>query len=314
MSAVEDLRQRVSALADRERSIVERLRANAAERQRLREEETTLAAELARVQADHALAKENLIEEAKRDTRLRFMPDEAPRHVIARLGTFVMGELVAELDGDKKKAKRVVDALLAGKPPLLTVDRLGRQKLYTYAGPPPEPKPADAATEARRQRAKALERVRDWVVMQADVFTPAQAAFAAELDRDEALELLRKLADTGVVSDESPTADMPLFRYDATPVADLAAQRDAKRQREQQVRERSTPVAGTGRGLRAGNKDVQGLIDAAIAAGASVTRAGSDHFAVEYPGAGRVIIASTPSSQRTIHRDRAKLRSAGIAI
>jgi hypothetical protein len=70
----------------------------------------------------------------------------------------------------------------------------------------------------------------------------------------------------------------------------------------------------TGR-TRAGNKDVQDLINAAERAGAKVTHEASGHFAVTIPGSGkRILISSTPSNPRTVLNDRSRLRRAGLSI
>lgn len=297
---IEDLRQRVVDLTAQEKGLLE--------------EQQVLQGQLADLRAKLEHVKATLIEEAKRDTRLRHMQESA-RATVIRLHMFTDSELVAEL-GDKTRAKKILAAMLCEKPPLLKIGRLGTRKLYEYVGEIKQV-PRDAIELERDRVANALERLRDWVVNQEGVFTPAQAAFAAEVDRTQALQSLRALADLGIVSDQSPAADRPMFAYNSATVSDLAAQRDAKtaRQRAASVAVAGEQeIAGTGKKISVSNKELQALINAALKAGATVSHAANGHFAVEYEGMRRVLISSTPRNARSVMNDRARLRKAGIAV
>lgn len=89
-----------------------------------------------------------------------------------------------------------------------------------------------------------------------------------------------------------------------------AARLDMTRTPEERLAEvegRGETIAGTGRGFRAANKDVQALVDAAVRAGGKASGSGG-HIKITAPDGRSVNIASTPASPRQIANDRTRLR------
>lgn len=87
-----------------------------------------------------------------------------------------------------------------------------------------------------------------------------------------------------------------------------AARADMARTPQERTAEANGPVAGTGRGFRAANKDVQALIDAARKAGASKIEPSGGHIRITAPDGTSVNISSTPGNPRTLLNDRTRLR------
>jgi len=79
------------------------------------------------------------------------------------------------------------------------------------------------------------------------------------------------------------------------------------------TRPASAPVAGTGKKLSAGEKEVQAMLDAGVRqlGPDKVRKTGSGHFAFEFPDGHIERIASTPNSAG-LAKDKAKLRKAGL--
>jgi len=161
------------------------------------------------------------------------------------------------------------------------------------------------------------KKVRDAVVNNPALVSPRELATELELKPGDVLAALENLASRGVVEDKSPSADMRLFQYVRPKGPGKAAELDARRGGNHEADTASRFSGGgvaTGR-TRAGNKDVQDLINAAERAGAKVTHEASGHFAVTIPGSGkRILISSTPSNPRTVLNDRSRLRRAGLSI
>lgn len=161
--------------------------------------------------------------------------------------------------------------------------------------------------------------VRDYMVESlphGDLASPPQIAAATELSQAVVLEALEALVKRGSIQDDSPSADMRLFKYAGQPKQPGKA---AEMDRSRRPTETQAPVQRGGQAktaqVRANNKDVQDLINAAQRAGASVKHEASGHFAVTIPGSGkRILISSTPSNPRSVLNDRARLRRAGLAI
>lgn len=299
-----ELRERVVTLTATERELTE--------------EAARIEGELARVRDELVLTKQQLTDEAKQAMKLEKLPTHAARDAVIRLQGFVMNTLEVELGGDKKRAQAIVNAMLCEKPPTLKESRLGSRKFFEYIGPPPRPSRDRSEIEAER-RATAAIRLRDWAVEQEDVFTPGQAAAAVEMPRQDAYDGLMSLVDQGILTNESPTPDMPMFGYSSAPVADLAAERDARARREAAAAaprtEGAEPVAGTGRKLKVTNKALQSLIDALHKIGATVDPTGGGHLLVQYPGVTkRLLISATPRSDNTVVGERARLRKEGVPV
>jgi DNA-binding Lrp family transcriptional regulator len=199
-------------------------------------------------------------------------------------------------------------------------DRSGVVTLPPQSAPPSESR--DGATEPVEQEgidAEALRAVRDWAAQQKDgaAFMAATVGVATELGPDVALAALEELARQGVVSDESPSADMRLFAYVKPRHAGRAAEMDMQR-REQGVERGTTTgsvaVEGTGQKPRA-HPDVQPLLEAVARqiGWEKIKQVANGHWQIMAPG-GKVLIAGTPSSARTTYTDRARLRRHGIKL
>lgn len=203
--------------------------------------------------------------------------------------------------------------LVAEAPPILP-------PVESPAADLPPARPEDKQVEGDATvGSEALARVRDVVVKERDMFSPRLVAEKALVTRDTAIAALRILESRGVVTDESPTPDMPLFAYSPPKDPGAAAKADMARRKAESAQKTgnggSAPVAGTGKGVKANNPEVQGLIAAAQREGAVVTHAPNGHFEVKLPeslGGKRVLISATPSNARTVMNDRARLRRAGL--
>jgi hypothetical protein len=176
------------------------------------------------------------------------------------------------------------------------------------------------AEEYRKQPSEPSDpqaKVRDYIIEagEGQMVSPTQVASATEMSASAALVALEALVRRGIANDQSPSADMRLFAYAGKPQGSprpTASQRDGK---DSPSRGGGSGVAGTGKGTKSANKDVQDLINAAKRAGARVVHEASGHFAVTIPHSGkRVLISSTPSNPRTVLNDRSRLRRAGLAI
>lgn len=185
------------------------------------------------------------------------------------------------------------------------------------AAPTPEP---EATPDRPDPAAWPTENaVRDHVVGKEGQFTQHQVT--REMGAESAsghviiLDRLQALARRGVIEAVLDTDDMHLFEYVPPSGPGRAAEIDAARRREEAAASNGiggAPVPGTGAGVRAGNKEVQALLDAARAAGGNVSKTGSDHYAIENPQNGRrVIIFGTPGAPS---RDKNKKKLAGIGL
>lgn len=164
-----------------------------------------------------------------------------------------------------------------------------------------------------------LTRVRDWAVGHKDgaPFSVAQGAATLDLPNHTVRVILVELAKQGIIVDDSVPGAEAIFHYEKPTEPGKAAELDQQRRRESTSNGTgSEPVAGTGGGIRASNREVQAILDQCIAqVGADkVSRTGSDHFVVKTPDGGRVILAGTPSHRRSLMEDKARLRRAGLKI
>lgn len=185
----------------------------------------------------------------------------------------------------------------------------------------PSPEPEAAPDEPDPEAWPKLEEVRDAVVRREGIFSPRQVAerLASGEPGPTVMVIvearLRHLAEQGIVSDESLGEGMPLFEYKKPDGPGRAAELDAERSREAAASNNGTgapPVPGTGGDVRAGNKEVQEILDAARRAGGNVSKTGSDHYAIENPKNGRrVIIFGTPGAPS---RDKNRKKLAGIGL
>jgi len=176
-----------------------------------------------------------------------------------------------------------------------------------------EPSPPQPATDT-------LTLVRDVAVATTDVFSPSQIKTAldtADIDVpvNEVYAALVTLVRRGSLLDVSPSEEVPLFKYERPSSPGRAAELDMERRRglEERPGLGSGPIAGTGRGLRAGNAAVQRMIDAAHKVHAEVTRTGTNHFLIKTKEGRRVVIGGTPNNAGYA-TDRRKLRAMGVPV
>jgi DNA-binding HxlR family transcriptional regulator len=164
--------------------------------------------------------------------------------------------------------------------------------------------------------ARALNTVRDYATKQKGgvLFSDGQAAEATELPRAVVLACLEKLADQGVVSDESVGGDMRLFTYKKPTSPGKAAEMDMERRKAQTPPPSATaPVAGTGRGLRIADAGMRNLLEQAMRQGANVNHAPNGHYSVSYDGQ-TISVSGTPRNPRTVMNERTRLRRLGLTI
>lgn len=187
----------------------------------------------------------------------------------------------------------------------------------------PTPEPEATPDQPDPEAWPKLEEVRNAACRREGPFTPRQ--IANEMTGGEAASTvitivharLTRLAESGIIKDESPGEDMALFEYVPPDGPGRAAEIDARRHREEHASMNGhgsggAPVPGTGTGVRSGNKETQDLLDRARRAGANISKTGADHYAIENPANGRrVIIYGTPGAPS---RDKNKKKLAGIGI
>lgn len=105
------------------------------------------------------------------------------------------------------------------------------------------------------------------------------------------------------------------WRYVKPTGPGAAAKHDIETRRQRGERAVREAVAGTGKKISAGNREVQAILNACMRQlGADkVSKAGNNHWQITHPDApgGRVMIASTPNSAG-LTKDKAKLRKLGI--
>lgn len=107
------------------------------------------------------------------------------------------------------------------------------------------------------------------------------------------------------------------YRYDRPTVPGAAASFDAQRRTTDAPAAGNggggAPVAGTGRGPKSPNKDVQDLLNAVvrIVGAENVSQSGGGHWAISCPNGERILISGTPSNPRSVFNDRARLRRKG---
>lgn len=282
MSRIDDMRNRQLELRVRERELIEAIEQANAELQANRAEQERI--------------KQQIITDAQTSMRLKSVSSpQAARAVIARLGGFTMSEAVAELGWERAKVKKLLDAMLCEKPPAVVPEgKVGKRPFFRYVGPEIE-----AEDPAAEREAAALEAVRDWAIDQQGVFSPGQCAAAVDLPRATVMRALRALTDAGMLVDEGPTVDKPLFRLASTQAPDVALDRP-----ELSVVSESEPLSKI--------PAIQKMLEAAQQAGAKIDSS-NGHFTIETLDGRRVHIRSKPNRQ-TLLEDRAKLRRVGITV
>jgi hypothetical protein len=150
--------------------------------------------------------------------------------------------------------------------------------------------------------------------------TIGEIAELAQVSRIAAVAVMGQLVANGSVRKKRPPgAKEDMFTYTKPNDPGKAAELDRKSRPVESpgARDGNAPVAGTGRGPRAANKEVQAVIDAAVRAGADprdIHQSGG-HWSIKGPK-GRVLIPSTPApGGKSLMTAKSRLRSvAGLEI
>lgn len=252
-----------------------------------------MTAKLQANRARQARLKAILVTRAKASIGLQSVSSEAAaRAAIAKMSTFTRSEAAAELGWPQAKTTKFLKKLIAGQI-LEQIGKIGADPRFHYTGPVIEHDP-EAERKAQREAA-ALVAVRDWALEHRLPFTPSQAAAGADVPRPTALRALRVLQEAGVLADEGPTEDMPLFVIAGSqPVALPEVTVDIQRV--------SSKIPA-----------IQELLDAAYAASCDVAGA-NGHFAVTSMDGERVIIDAQPKGRERLLADKAKLRRIGVNV
>jgi len=159
-----------------------------------------------------------------------------------------------------------------------------------------------------------VAKVRDAAVKMDGIFGPLRLARMMNWDPAMTLAALRGLALRGVLA-EMQDEGVYTFRYSRPDDPGRAAQMDME-QRSAQASSNSVgamEVEGTGRGIRAANKDTQAILNAAKKAKAKVEEAGSSHYRITVPDGRRFMIAGTPSRSGLV-KDKANARRHGLEV
>jgi hypothetical protein len=244
--------------------------------------------------ARQARLKALLVSSAKTSIGLQSVSTEgAARAAIAKMGTFTRSEAMAELGWPQAKTTRFLKKLIGGQI-LEPKGKIGGEPRYHYTGPQVEYDP-EAERKAAREAA-ALVAVRDWALSHKLPFTPSQAAAGADVPRPTALRQLRALQAAGVLDDQGPTEDMPLFVVAGSEPVALPEAKPVE------VHRVTSKIPAT-----------QELLDAAYAANCDVA-GGNGHIAITSLDGDRVIIAATPQGRERLLADKAKLRRIGVDV
>jgi transposase-like protein len=149
---------------------------------------------------------------------------------------------------------------------------------------------------------------RNWVRLQDKPFSRRNFIEASGYDDDTvATEILDSLVQGGMLRNVG-FADLPLFEYIRS-----AAGIERVRVAEPVVNRNGGPVAGTGKKLVISNPDTRALVAKIEELGGEVTHAPQGHLEVSY-GKQKCLISSTPSSQRSVLNDRARVRKMGLGV
>lgn len=261
--------------------------------------------------------------------------DRAPRDT-------VMGDIVAVI-GDKisqPSINRHLKDMAVSRPPLLRHTRNRRGPGQTAGRAQVAYLPADAADAEDHEEpqrhvpeegapdlkipgevAPTETEVRDYIVGEGEGMYSAHRIAEVNAENgwrwDVVLERLRSLVRQGILADESPTPDMPLFSYSKPADPGAAAKLESKREPASEGPNGLSRFSGagpSGRAMKVTNSDVRKLVEDARRAGADVSMASSGHIAVRAPNGRRALIACTPRSSRTVDNDRTRLRRIGLEV
>lgn len=254
-----------------------------------------LGAELEANRDRQGQLKALLVNAGKADLRLQSVgSDISAQAAMARMGAFTKSEAIAELGWESRKTTALIKRLVAGKV-LEPIGRIGTDPRFRYVGPIVEE--PDPEVEAQKQRDQAaFDALQQWALSQTIPFTPSQAAAGADVPRPTALRILRVLQESGALTDEGPTDDMPLFAVaGSAPVSTPPPQKI-------EVQRVTSKIPA-----------ISEMIEAAYAASCDVSEA-NGHLAVTAMDGQRAIIDSVPKGRSGVLRDKAKLRRIGVNV
>lgn len=254
-----------------------------------------LTARLAENEVEQARVKAMLHAEAKSEIGGVASSTLSARNTIAQMGTFTMSEAIANLGWDRPRVKKLLDAMMCEKPPVvISAGRAFGQAVFKYAG-----EPVQQLDPVAEREAAALEKVREWAIAQTSAFTPGEAAAACGMPRASALRALRALQQTGAIDDEGPTQDMPIFRVHGVEIPEVTITAPALSIVDA---EQLSKVP-----------EINTILVAAREAGCDITSS-NGHHAIEFLDGERVIIPAKPRGAQRMREDKAKLRSRGVNV
>lgn len=284
MSGIDKLRDEQLELRVRERELLE--------------QEQEIKVELSANRQRQAQVKSLLVTDSRTSMRLKSVSTHAgARRTLARMGAFTMSEVEAELGWDRTRVKKLLDVMLCEKPPVLKHDgRVMHRPFFRYIGP--EPVGDDDPVVDRDL--EAIEALREWLVTRDAsginrTFTPAQVANAIDVPRATALRACRSLVDAGMLVDEGPTSDMPIF---AMAGVDVTIDEVAPVQAEKP----SSQIP-----------QIQELLTAAYEAMCDVSES-NGHFSVETLDGRTILIPKKPSGREQTLQVKGRLRRAGVKV
>lgn len=220
----------------------------------------------------------------------------------ARFGEFSAKDLAAVAKITPQAATKWIKQQIEAGGIKATGRKVMGQPMYQHLG---------AVQEVQEEASASLHDVRDWVVKQKDKFDRITITTATEVEGNELTDILQKLIQQGTI-DYVGFDDLELYEYVKPTDMGIAARKDAERHKQLAKTPdlgRSMPVDGTGQQEKITDPDVRALISAIRSAGGSVTRATNSHYECTAPDSKkRVLIASTPSSRRTVLNDRSRVR------
>lgn len=223
----------------------------------------------------------------------------AARATLARLRAFTVTSAMAALGWKRKQVKDLIDAMECEVPP--TIERLDNfegQRVYRILANEEEEQEEEVERQEEVERdATSYERMLHWVRRQRGTFSPGQCAAANDVSRLEAIRALHHMADAGIVDDQGPTEDMPIFT-----VVDA------------EVPEPPPPPPPAEPEVKRHSKipEIQAMLEAAEKAGLAVTST-NEHHVVEGPD-GRVVIPDKVTNRKQVLQDKARIRRMGAKL
>lgn len=228
---------------------------------------------------------------------------------LTKFGTFQVPDIAAVLRIKKQAAQKFIDEFIEAGVVNDTGVKFGGAKTFEFIGVAYEREEEAEAVEVPVEpqvEKTPLQLVRDFVVQQEEPFGPTAIIVATGVTGETLTECMEALEKRSIVTKQEGAE---IWEYQKAQVSGRAAMLDQQRRVAESFRTGagSAPVGGTGRKMPVSHPEVRSLIDAVTKLGASVTHAPNGHYAVAYDGK-RVVISATPSSNRSVMNDRARIR------